>query len=59
MIESPSKSYGFEYKYNDHLFAFDVTAQSETEAKERALCMGSSVFVGELKQDGETDSKCQ
>jgi hypothetical protein len=63
MIESPLKSYGFEYKYNDHSFAFDVMAQSETEAKQRVAHINSSVFIGELKQEqikhGETENKCQ
>lgn len=55
MIDS-LQSYGFEYEYEGHRFAFDVPAESEEEARGRAAAMSGAVFVGRLIPAQANDS---
>ncbi len=52
-MDAPLKSYGLEYKCNGHLYVFDIPANSEDEAKQRAECLSNYVFIGEMKSENK------
>lgn len=49
-VGSPLKNYGFDYEYEGKSFVFHIVADSQEEARSRAICMGQATFAGELKQ---------
>lgn len=50
-LDSPLKNYGFNYAYEGKSFVFHIVADSQEEARSRAICMGQATFAGELKQE--------
>lgn len=48
MTITPLKSYGFNYKYYDKEYAFDVLANSIEEAECRVAAMSNATIFGEL-----------
>lgn len=56
MTNTPMKVFGFTYQHLGKEFAFDVTAESESDAVKMVESMKSATLFGELKMSACVDA---